>query len=118
MIRGLNYVKEYAKIISKLSFREFLSIIDAYGNAILFDMDKLPKESATEMTQSDYLDRLNSCRVCPVKNGSICDPTRSRSHKFEDKVVSGCGCALMPKQKRGNSSCPAGEWKVFNTTTQ
>jgi len=115
MIKGLNYMKEYAKIISKLSFRDFLSIIDAYGKAILFDIDKLPKESDTGMTQSDYLNRLHSCQVCPVRNGWVCDPTRKRAHKFEDRVVSGCGCGILASQRKPNKPCPAGEWKVFNT---
>ena len=113
MIQGLNYLKEYTKIVSSLSFKDFLEIIKAY--AVIFDISKLPKESATEMTQSDYLDRMESCRVCPVRTGLICDPTKKRAHKYEDKIVSGCGCSLPTKQKRGNHPCPAGEWKVFNT---
>lgn len=124
MIQGLKYLNAYKDIVSGMTFSDFISIIKAFGEAILFDVNKLPDHSDTEMTKSDYLARLKSCNGCPVRNGVICDPTRHRAHKYNLKedgspvMVNGCGCNLLAKQKSPNHSCPAGEWKVFIHNSQ
>lgn len=119
MISGLKYMKAYKDILTKMSFADFLKVIKAFGEGIVFDIKKLPVESDVTMTRSDYLDRLASCSKCKLMVGSKCDPLRSREHvsdKNEDgtpKIVNGCGCHLPSKQKSPIHSCPAGEWKVF-----
>lgn len=119
MIGDLRYMKAYKDILTKMSFADFVKVIKAFGEAILFDVKKLPIESDVTMTRSDYLDRLSACAKCSLMVGSKCDPLRSREHKFEKnddgspKIINGCGCHLPSKQKSPIHSCPAGEWKVF-----
>jgi len=104
------YAKAYASIIKNMSASDIESIIKAYGDSIKFDMDNLP-ESGEGMTKQVYLDRLDKCLKCPLKNGNTCDPTRQRIHVDTGQIVNGCGCNLVVKQKSPQYGCPAGEWK-------
>ena len=119
MIRDLKYMRAYKDILTGMSFTDFLKVVKAFGDSIFFNMKSLPDKSTTHMTKDDYLNRLSACSNCKVRNGSICDPTRTRAHISElddsgqPKMVNGCGCNLPAKQKSPTHACPAGEWKVF-----
>lgn len=104
------YAKAYASIIKNLSASDIEKIIRAYGDFIKFNIENLP-ESGEGMTKQVYLDRLDKCLKCPLKNGNVCDPTKYRPHVVTGEMSSGCGCNLAVKQASPAFGCPAGEFK-------
>jgi hypothetical protein len=107
----LDYAKAYASIIKTMSMSDVFDIIRAYGDSVKFEMDNLPDEGDGVLTKTIYMDRLNKCLKCPIKNGNTCDPTKQRKHVDTGQTINGCGCNLVVKQKQPNYECPAGEWK-------
>ena len=80
-------------------------IIEGWGRLLFQDYDGLSpllKERAEK--------RLSICSDCKIRNGIICDPTRTGTNVVTGKISRGCGCHLRAKSLSATSSCPLGKW--------
>jgi hypothetical protein len=80
-------------------------IIEGWGRLLFQDYDNLAP-ALKERTEQ----RLSICHDCKIRNGVICDPTKTGTHAETGKIVRGCGCHLRAKALSVNSSCPLGKW--------
>ncbi len=113
---NLDYIKAYANVIKGMTIQEAIGVLKAYGFHTITVFTGLPDKGIGIMTKSLYLKRKKKCLECPLKNGNVCDPTRTRAHVHEldgqgnPLMVHGCSCGLAAKQKDFGMHCPAGEW--------
>jgi hypothetical protein len=80
-------------------------IIEGWGRLLFQNYDDLAP-GLKERVEA----RLSICDECKIRNGVVCDPTKTGTHEQTGKIVRGCGCHLRAKAMAVNSSCPLGKW--------
>jgi hypothetical protein len=54
--------------------------------------------------------RLQICAECPIRTGSLCDPSKRGINVESGKEVKGCGCHLGAKSMSPAAKCPLDKW--------